>query len=108
MTLMAYRTVQALNKLVLAEGSKIAMTKVQAPYDLGIYGVVVNLGSVVVRTLFQPVEEAAFMAFSQPLPEGSLPSERLNTLLPLLRAAMLLGMPIAHTLLLDSAAWQCL
>ena len=31
----------------------------------GVYGLVVNLGSLVVRTLFQPFEEAAFLAFSR-------------------------------------------
>lgn len=30
----------------------------------GVYGLVSNLGSLVVRTLFQPLEEAAFAAFS--------------------------------------------
>ena len=86
---------QAIEKLVLAEGSKIAMTKVQAAYNLGIYGVVVNLGSVVVRTLFQPVEEAAFMAFSQALPAQNLSMERIATLLQLIKGASLLGMGIS-------------
>lgn len=68
------------------------MTKVQAAYNLGIYGVVVNLGSIVVRTLFQPVEEAAFMAFSQTVPTQSLHKERMQTLLLLLKGAILLGL----------------
>ena len=31
----------------------------------GVYGLVTNLGSLVVRTLFQPIEEAAFLSFSK-------------------------------------------
>lgn len=85
---------QAVEKLVLAESSKIAMTSVQAAYDLGIYGVVVNLGSIVVRTLFQPVEEAAFMAFSQSSPTTSLHMDRIQTLLLLMKGAILLGMNV--------------
>ena len=56
---------QAAEKLVLAEGSKMVMAVAQSAYDQGVYGLVANLGSLVVRTLFQPVEEAAFTAFSK-------------------------------------------
>lgn len=80
---------QAFEKLVLAEGTKVVVAKVQDAYDQGVYGLVVNLGSVVVRTLFQPFEEAAFMAFSrQP---GQVAARPLATLLPLLRVALLCG-----------------
>ena len=34
------------------------------PLPQGVYGLVSNLGSLAVRTLFQPLEEAAFAAFS--------------------------------------------
>ena len=33
--------------------------------EQGVYGLVTNLGSLVVRLLFQPFEEAAFLAFSR-------------------------------------------
>ena len=56
---------QAAEKLVLAEGSKMVMAVAQSAYDQGVYGLVTNLGSLVVRTLFQPFEEAAFTAFSK-------------------------------------------
>lgn len=56
---------QAAEKLVLAEGSKMVMAVAQSAYDQGVYGLVANLGSLVVRTLFQPFEEAAFTAFSK-------------------------------------------
>lgn len=107
-------TLQAGEKLVLAEGSKMALTAATGPVsgvanglsrcavlccvggragcpglfellgvgarqgrcipstpadppqaDQGVYGLVANLGSLVVRTLFQPFEEAAFAAFSK-------------------------------------------
>jgi len=57
--------VQAGEKLLLAEGSKMVMAMGQSAYDQGVYGLVSSLGSLVVRTLFQPVEEAAFTAFSK-------------------------------------------
>lgn len=57
--------VQAAEKLVLAEGSKMAVAAFQGSHDQGVYGLVNGLGSIVVRTLFQPFEEAAFAAFSK-------------------------------------------
>lgn len=50
---------------MLAEGSKMAVAAFQGPHDQGVYGLVSGLGSIVVRTLFQPLEEAAFVAFSK-------------------------------------------
>ena len=41
----------------------MVMAMGQSAYDQGVYGLVSSLGSLVVRTLFQPVEEAAFTAF---------------------------------------------
>lgn len=43
----------------------MAMAAVQSSAVQGVYGLVTNLGSLVVRTLFQPFEEAAFTAFSK-------------------------------------------
>lgn len=57
-------TLQAVEKLALAEGSKVVLTAMQSAVDQGVYGLVANLGSLAVRTLFQPLEEAAFAAFS--------------------------------------------
>jgi desulfoferrodoxin (superoxide reductase-like protein) len=37
-----------------------------------VYGLVVNLGSLVVRTAFQPFEEAAFTSFSTSGDSGAL------------------------------------
>ncbi|BDA46912.1 probable protein RFT1 homolog [Coccomyxa sp. Obi] len=61
-------TLQALEKLLLAEGSKMVMVAFQSSYNQGVYGLVSNLGSLVVRTIFQPFEEAAFLAFSRSEP----------------------------------------
>ncbi|GFH13968.1 PPM-type phosphatase domain-containing protein, partial [Haematococcus lacustris] len=52
-------------KLVLAEGSKMVMAGLSSSYDQGVLGLVGNLGSLLVRTLFQPLEELAFTLFSR-------------------------------------------
>jgi oligosaccharide translocation protein RFT1 len=52
-------------KLVLAEGSKLAVASLASSYDQGVVGLVGNLASLIVRTLFQPLEELAFAAFSR-------------------------------------------
>lgn len=84
-------TGQAFEKLLLAEGAKMAMSQVQSAYDQGVYGLVVNLGSVLVRTLLQPLEEAAFMAFSRSAAlQGT--TRQLQILMPLVRAALLFGL----------------
>ncbi|KAK9822173.1 hypothetical protein WJX81_005195 [Elliptochloris bilobata] len=63
-------SVQAAEKLVLAEGSKLVLVATQSAADQGAYGLASNLGSLVVRTVFQPFEEAAFLAFSRPGGDG--------------------------------------
>lgn len=64
--------VQAGVHLLQTEGSKIVMALCQSSYNQGVYGLVTNLGSLVVRTIFFPVEEAAFRAFSK-APGNALP-----------------------------------
>ncbi len=54
-----------MEKQILAEGSKVVLVAVQSQYNQGVYGLVGNLGSLLVRTLFQPLEEIAFAAFSR-------------------------------------------
>jgi len=56
-------SLQAAEKLLLAEGSKMVLASVESSYNQGVYGMVSNLGSLVVRLLFQPFEEGAFTAF---------------------------------------------
>jgi oligosaccharide translocation protein RFT1 len=43
----------------------MVMVAVQSQYNQGVYGLVGNLGSLLVRTLFQPLEEIAFASFSR-------------------------------------------
>lgn len=50
----------------------MVMALCQSSYNQGVYGLVTNLGSLVVRTIFFPVEEAAFRAFSKPSSKPSL------------------------------------
>lgn len=70
--------VQAVGKFFLAEGSKLVLAAVQSDYDQGIVGLVTNLGSVIVRMVFQPVEEAAFLAFSAMSKEDELQSNQVS------------------------------
>eukprot|EP00892_Ulva_mutabilis_P001411 jgi/Ulvmu1/11270/UM073_0042.1 len=56
-------TWQGAQKMLLQEASRIALSTYSARAT-GIYGEVQNLGSVVVRMVFWPVENAAFRSFS--------------------------------------------
>lgn len=61
-------TLQSLEKLLLTEGEKFVLatsTPTENRNDAGVYGLVHNLGSLVARLLFQPIEEASFMQFSR-------------------------------------------
>lgn len=64
-------SLQAAGKLVLAEGSKAVLAVATPPAEQGVYGLVNNLGSLVVRTIFQPFEEVVFVAFSRPSPPAA-------------------------------------
>lgn len=88
-------SLQAGGKLLLAEGSKAVLATATPLQEQGVYGLVNNLGSLVVRTLFQPYEEVAFVAFSRP-PQGNKSSaaaakERATLLSTLCRGISLLG-----------------
>ena len=69
-------TLQAIGKLVLAEGSKAVLAVVTSPEVQGVYGLVNNLGSLVVRTLFQPFEELVFVTFSGGGQDDDLKSDK--------------------------------
>jgi oligosaccharide translocation protein RFT1 len=56
---------QAGEKLLLAEGGKLVLVAAQSRANVGAYGLVANLGSLAVRMLLQPLNEAAFLAFSR-------------------------------------------
>ncbi|GBF96551.1 hypothetical protein Rsub_09134 [Raphidocelis subcapitata] len=92
--------IQAAEKLVLSEGSKLALVAVESGYNQGVYGLVANLGSLVVRLLLQPFEEAAFAAFSRAgTRAASDPAERRR----LARALALLSRAVALVGLLAAA-----
>lgn len=60
---------QALEKLLLAEGSKMVMVAFQSSYYQGVYGLVSNLGSLVVRTIFQVIRPPPPPGYHPRLPE---------------------------------------
>lgn len=80
-------------KLVLAEGSKMVMAGRGTARQQGVYGLVSNLGSLVVRTLFLPIEEAAFLAFSRP--SSALPASA-SLLTLLVRTVVTIGTSRLH------------
>ncbi|XP_063436329.1 protein RFT1 homolog [Mytilus trossulus] len=63
---------QSLLKIFLTEGEKYVMTifGVLSLADQGVYGIVNNLGSMIPRFVFQPVEESGRVFFSQLLLRG--------------------------------------
>lgn len=63
--LMRVTTAQALLKLLLTEGDKLAVAQLTTLEDQGGYALASNYGSLVARTLFQPVEESARLEFSR-------------------------------------------
>jgi len=65
LTLYGWLLVQMLEKLALTEGEKAVMVSFHFSLDQqGVYGLVQNLGSLVARLLFAPLEEASATEFS--------------------------------------------
>lgn len=86
---------------MLAEGSKMVVVT-QPSAAQGVYGLVANLGGLVVRTAFQPFEEAAFTAFSTN--PGALPTPTLLALRLLCKQCTLIPSPSSPGV---GAGWKC-
>eukprot|EP00743_Colponemidia_sp_Colp-15_P004497 GILK01004849.1.p1 GENE.GILK01004849.1~~GILK01004849.1.p1 ORF type:complete len:536 (+),score=58.99 GILK01004849.1:29-1609(+) len=52
-------------KLFLSQGENLVLTAYRNPELMGVYALVSNLGSIVARLVFQPLEETAFTLFSK-------------------------------------------
>ncbi|KAJ3069805.1 Oligosaccharide translocation protein rft1, partial [Quaeritorhiza haematococci] len=88
---------QSLFKHILTEGDKLLMWWLAAAADLGVYSFTSNLGSLVARILFQPVEETSRTFFSRMLSADSYEPNSLLTslriLTTLLKCHALLALP---------------
>lgn len=56
---------QSIVKFLLQEGDKFVLTALSSSHDQGVYALVNNYGSLVVRMLFLPIEEASRRFFGQ-------------------------------------------
>ncbi|CAI5992188.1 unnamed protein product [Closterium sp. NIES-65] len=61
-------SLQALVKQVLGKGDEMVLVAMESAYNQGVYGLVVKLGSLVVRSVLQPFEESAFIIFARTAP----------------------------------------
>ncbi|CAI5469364.1 unnamed protein product [Closterium sp. Yama58-4] len=59
---------QAMVKQVLGKGDEMVLVAMESAYNQGVYGLVVKLGSLVVRSVLQPFEESAFIIFARTAP----------------------------------------
>lgn len=60
-------TLQSVLKHILTEGDKLVLTMFASHYDMGVYSVAFNIGSLVPRMIFLPIEEASKAIFSKTL-----------------------------------------
>ncbi|CAK9017751.1 unnamed protein product, partial [Durusdinium trenchii] len=75
-------------KLALTEGEKMLLLVLFNEQQWGVFGLVSNLGSIILRLLFAPVEEIAYSVFSAPSVEEK--QQQRTARLTLLRALLLL------------------
>ncbi|KAG2213426.1 hypothetical protein INT47_009100 [Mucor saturninus] len=91
-------TKQSLLKHVLTEGDKMLISILSSKEDRGVYAFVVNYGSLIVRILFQPLEETGRTFFSKLLSSSdeksrvSIRQTAANVLMILLQFHILLGL----------------
>ncbi len=58
--------IQSIGKYITTEGEHILLFLLATSYEQGIYEFVLNLGSIVPRILFSPIERIAFLNFQKP------------------------------------------
>eukprot|EP00850_Spirogloea_muscicola_P006433 SM000030S11442 [mRNA] locus=s30:728715:732851:+ [translate_table: standard] len=58
-------TLQSIQKLALQSGDALVLVLFDTAYNQGVYALVSNLGSLVVRMVLQPLEESAFLMFAK-------------------------------------------
>ncbi|KAI8337691.1 Rft protein-domain-containing protein [Chlamydoabsidia padenii] len=75
-TLGSTLTKQSLLKHVLTEGDKMLISALSSDSDQGVYAFVVNYGCLVVRILFQPLEETGRTLFSKLLNKTNITNEQ--------------------------------
>ncbi|RHZ63697.1 hypothetical protein Glove_328g30 [Diversispora epigaea] len=95
-------TKQSLLKHILTEGDKMLITWLSNPEDQGIYAFVVNYGSLIVRILFQPLEETGRTLFSKLLADvdkcGDDDDSKL-TMTPAKKTSLVMSLKILTTLI---------
>ena len=91
---------------MLAEGSKAVVVATQSAAEQGAYGLASNLGSLVVRTLFQPFEEAAFLAFSRSGAGGGGGGSTGAVLAAKARLARVLAVAVRTVSILGAVHWE--
>ncbi|RCH94483.1 Oligosaccharide translocation protein rft1, partial [Rhizopus stolonifer] len=89
-------TKQSFLKHVLTEGDKMLISILSSSQDRGVYAFVVNYGSLIVRIVFQPLEETGRTFFSKALLSDNKKGENevttANILVLLIRFHVLLGL----------------
>lgn len=82
---------QSVQKYLLTEGERLFLVAVSPLAEQGVFALVSNLGSLVARLLFAPLEEAAFASFSRQAARGRLQTDAFVQLYAMLRAAAIFG-----------------
>lgn len=86
-------------KLLLTEGEKLVLVNISSvdSYDLGIYAMVFNLGSLVARFVFAPVEEISYSLFARATREKEMQrkQEKLDLLAQVARLMTVIGLIFA-------------
>ena len=82
---------QAVQQLFLQEGEKVLMKMTANLVNQGLYSVVANLGSLLVRSVFLPLDEVFYAYFARLLQQKDAQKEAKNVLQVLIRLFMTVG-----------------